>query len=556
MTNMPIYQALAQAFAAEGVDTHFTLMGDGNMHWSTAMKNLDGMDTYMARHEHCACAMAMGYHCATGKVGVASVTCGPGLTQIVTALSVASRGRIPLVVFAGEAPINAKWYNQAFDQPPLAVASGAHYISAHSPRRMYEYVREAFYVARHERKPVVLGVPYDLQKQPLPDIGEYQPSSTVLPRVEPAPPHPRQVDQVVERLAAARCPIVLAGRGVMRAGAQAEVEELAELSGALLATTLLARGMFDHNPFSLGVVGGFARDIAHEVGVQADLVVAVGSSLNYYTVDGGNMFPKAEVVQIDTEPLGLRNGLKAADHYLRADAKLTAAEIVARLRARGTTKASIRSAELARRIKDEPADGAQFAIAPGLLDPRRAIDELDRVIPKDYDSVSGAGHQSYFHSTMRGRNPENYHAVRDFGAIGNGISLAIGVAAAKKDGKTVLFEGDGSLLMHIQELEMVQRHRLKLLICVLNDGAYGSEVHKLRADGIDDSGSVFGHTDLAAIAVGFGLRGATVTDLSQFKSLFDAYHAQDTAEIWNIHVSDQVVSPHTRRALGRGHGKM
>ena len=556
MKNMPIYEALAEAFAAEGVDTQFILMGDANMHHATAMKNLDGMRTFAARHEHCACAMAMGYHLATGKVGVASVTCGPGFTQIMTALAVASRGRIPLVVFAGEAPMHARWYNQALDQPPLAAATGAHYISAHSPQRMYQYVREAFYVARHERRPAVLGVPYDLQKQPLPDIGEYQPSSTVLPRIEPMPPNPRQIDELVEKLAGAKCPIIVAGRGVMRSGAAAEVEELAEQSGALLSTTLLARGMFDHNPFSIGVAGGFASDIAREVGAQADLVIAIGSSLNYYTVDGGHMFPKAEVAQIDTEPLGLRNGLKAADLYLRADAKFAAAEAIARLRARGARKASIRSPEIARRIREEPADGAHFAIEPGLLDPRRAIAELDRVIPKDYDSVSGAGHQAYFHSTMRGRRPENYHAIREFGAIGNGISLAIGVAAAKKNGKTVLFEGDGSLLMHIQELEMVQRHRLKLLICVLNDGAYGSEVHKLRADGMDASGSIFGRTDLASIATGFGLRGANVTDVGQFKSLFDAYQAQDTAELWNIHVSDRVVSPSTRRGVGRGHGKM
>ncbi|MFL6804032.1 MAG: thiamine pyrophosphate-binding protein [Xanthobacteraceae bacterium] len=553
MQNKPIYQALAEAFAAEGVDTR-TLMGDGNMHWAAAMKNLDGMATLAVRHEHCACAMAMGYHLATGKVGVASVTCGPGFTQIATALTVASRGRIPLVVFAGEAPINARWYNQAFDQPPLAAATGAHYISAHSPQRMYQYVREAFYVARHERKPVVLGVPYDLQKQPLPNLGAYQPSSTVLPHVEPMPPSPRQVDELVDKLTRAQCPIVLAGRGVMRSGAQKEVEELAERSGALLATTLLARGMFDHNPFSLGIAGGFARDIAVEVGALADLVVAIGTSLNYYTVDGGNMFPKAEVAQIDVEPLGLRNGLKAADLYLRADAKLAVVEVLKKLRAGGAAR--IRSDELARRIREEPADGAEFAVEPGLLDPRRAIEALDRVIPKDYDSVSGSGHQSYFHSVMRGRKPENYHAIREFGAIGNGISLAIGVAAAKRNGKVVLFDGDGSFQMHIQELETVKRHGLKLLFCILNDGAYGSEIHKLRADGVDASGAIFGRTDLAAIAKGFGLRGANVTDVAQFQPLFDAYAAQDTAEVWNIHVSDRVVSPSTRRGVGRGHGKM
>ena len=83
---------------------------------------------------------------------------------------------------------------------PLAAASGAHYISAHSPQRMYQYVREAFWLARHERKPVVLGVPYDLQKQPLPNIGEYQPSSAVLPHTEPTPPHPHQIAQLVDKL--------------------------------------------------------------------------------------------------------------------------------------------------------------------------------------------------------------------------------------------------------------------------------------------------------------------------------------------------------------------
>jgi acetolactate synthase I/II/III large subunit len=556
MQNIPIYEALAQAFAAEGVDTHFTLMGDGNMHWVAAMQKLDGMRTFSARHEHCACAMAMGYHCATGKVGIASVTCGPGFTQIMTALTTASRARIPLVVFAGEAPIHAKWYNQALDQPPFAAACGAHYISAHSPQRMHQYVREAFYRARHERRPVVLGVPYDLQKQPLPNIGAYQRSFEVLPRIAPTPPHPHQIDGLIDKLLRARRPIVLAGQGVVQSGAAAEVEEIADRSGALLATTLLARGMFDHNPFSLGVAGGFARDIAREMGAKADLLIAFGTSLNYYTVDGGNMFPKAEVVQIDIEPLGLAHGMKSGDLHIAADAKVTAAAILDKLRVHGRTAADIRSGELARRIKEDPADSAEFAVDPGTLDPRRVIAELDRVIPKDFDSVSGSGHQSYFHSVMRGRRPENYHAIRAFGAIGSGISYAIGVAAARHNGRVVLFEGDGSFLMHIQELEMVQRHRLKLLFCIFNDGAYGAEIHKLRADGVDDSGSMFGRTDLAAIAKGFGLRGADVTDVGQLGPLFDAYQAQDKAEVWNIHVSDKVVSPHTRRGTTRGHGTM
>ncbi len=556
MKNMPIYQALAQAFAAEGVDTHFTLMGDGNMHWATAMKNLDGMSTFMVRHEHCACLMAMGYHSATGKVGVASVTCGPGFTQLSTALAVAAQARVPLVVFAGETPMNARWYNQAIDQAPIALAAGAHYIAAHSPLRMHQYVREAFHIAHRERRPVVIGVPYDLQKMPLPNQGEYRPSTEAMPAAAPQYPNPRQVDAVAAKLASATCPILIAGRGAVRSGAGAAIELLAEASGALLATTLPARGMFDANPFSIGISGGYARDVAREIGAQADLVVTFGSSLNYYTVDGGHMYPKAEIVQIDTDPRGYSHGMKSGDLHLRADAAAAAEKILQALQAAGGGKAGIRSAALARRIAEEPADAAHFPPEPGVLDPRAVVAELDRVLPKDFDSVSGSGHQSYFHTVMRGRRPENYHVFREFGAIGNGIALAIGVAAARRDGKTVLFEGDGSFIMHVQELETVRRHGLKLLFVILNDGAYGSEIHKLRADGVDDSGSVFGRTDLAAIAQGFGLRGFNVTDTAQFSSLYKAYAAQDRAEVWNVHISDKVMNPATRRQLGRGHGKM
>jgi acetolactate synthase I/II/III large subunit len=111
----------------------------------------------------------------------------------------------------------------------------------------------------------------------------------------------------------------------------------------------------------------------------------------------------------------------------------------------------------------------------------------------------------------------------------------------------VLIEGDGSLLMHIQELETLKRHGLRMLICVLNDGAYGAEVHKLRQDGLDDSVAIFGRTDFGAIARGFGLRGATIGDLSQFSPLMRDFNAQRTAEIWNIPISDQVMSPTMRR---------
>jgi len=553
MSNPPIYEMLAQAFAREGVDTLFSLMGDGNMHWATAMSKIDGMRVFHVRHEHCACGMAMGYHSATGKVGVATVTCGPGVTQITTALTTASRAGVPLVVFAGEGPINARWYNQALDQAPLVTATGAQYVRAHSAARMYDSVREAFYVARHERRPAVLGVPYDLQKQPVPGPSEYVSSSSLIPETGRTPPNSEMLRRLVERLDAAQRPIIIAGRGALRSGAQAAIEALARASGALLATTLPARGMFDHDPFSIGVAGGFSSEIARELFAESDLVIAIGASLTHHTVDGGALFSRAFVAQIDERPRGLKDGLPAADLFVRADAK-AGAEALARELARYGTKTGFRSPELAQRIALAAPDTGLFAIEPGTFDPRHVVAELDRVIPKDWEMVSGSGHQAYFQTHMRGRRPEQFHVMREFGAIGNSISIAIGVAAAKNNGRVALIEGDGGLIMHIQELETLKRHGIRMLICVLNDGAYGAEVHKLRQDGLDDSGAILGRADFGAIARGFGLRGTTVGDLSQFKSLMREFDAQGTAEIWNVPISDQVTSPTIRRLKAKGHG--
>ena len=141
------------------------------------------------------------------------------------------------------------------------------------------------------------------------------------------------------------------------------------------------------------------------------------------------------------------------------------------------------------------------------------IAALDRAIPKDWEMVSGSGHSAYFQTHVRGRKPEQFHVMREFGAIGNSISIAIGVAAAKSNGKVVLIEGDGSLIMHIQELETVKRHGVRLLICVLNDGAYGAEIHKLRQDGLDDSGAIFGRTDFASISKASDCAATNITDL-------------------------------------------
>ncbi|HEX6690198.1 MAG TPA: thiamine pyrophosphate-binding protein, partial [Burkholderiales bacterium] len=479
-------------------------------------------------------------------VGVATVTCGPGVTQVITALPAAVRAHLPLVVFAGEAPLKSGWYNQEIDQAPLITATGAAYHRLHMPERMPVAIRDAFLQARRERRPVVIGVPFDLQgrlwegKSELP-----KPSRELLPRPSPMPAHPDDVAKAAQLIAGAERIVVLAGLGAVEAGAGPACRALAEKAGGVLATTLPARGLFHDDPFCIGISGSFTPEVGLEYLKEADFVVAVGCSLAYHAGGGGQLWPKAKMLQIDIDPVAVSQGQEVARHHLRADARLGVEALTSALPRRAK---AWRTDAMAARIRDSKPDSHVFDIPPGLLDPRDVVEALEKALPRDWEMVNSSGHCSWFFAQMPSRPQEKFLTIREFGAIGNGTSFAMGVAAARPDRPVVLFDGDGSLLMHVQELETIRRHRLNILIIVMNDGAYGSEVHKLRSEGLPEDGSVFGYCDLAGIARGFGLAGKTFNKLDDLPKLVAEFAASGGAAVWDFHVSDKVVSPTIRRA--------
>src|SRR5262249_10175127 len=186
-----------------------------------------------------------------------------------------------------------------------------------------------FHVARSERRPVVLSVPMDMQKQKYPHMVRYRPSTDYMPTMQRPAPDPVLVNQAAAMIAEAKLPIVIGGRGIARSGATEEVEALAEQCGALLGTSLLGKGLFDHNPFAIGVAGAFASDYAREIYAEADLVIGIGAGLGHYTTEGGYLYPKAKVIHIDAHPRGLYQGLRVADLYIKADAKAAAVTLLA-----------------------------------------------------------------------------------------------------------------------------------------------------------------------------------------------------------------------------------
>ncbi|HZO02646.1 MAG TPA: thiamine pyrophosphate-binding protein [Burkholderiales bacterium] len=541
-----VYDVLAGAFMQEGVRTCFALLGDANMNWAARLSEAGCRMVYV-RHEHCALAAAMAFARKSRDVGVASVTCGPGVTQLITALPAAVRAHLPVVVFAGEAPLKSGWYNQDIDQGPLITATGAAYHRLHMPERMPVAVRDAFLQARRERRPVVVGIPFDLQARPWDGAAKLPtPSHELLPRQSPMASHPDDIARAAQLVAGAERVVVLAGLGAVEAGAGPACRALAARTGGLLSTTLPARGLFHDDPFCIGISGSFTPEVGLEYLAQADLVIAVGCSLAYHAGGGGQLWPKAKMLQIDIDPVAVSQGQEVARHHVRADARLGVEALTRALPAR---ERSWRSDAIAARIRDSKPDSHVFEIEPGLLDPRDAVEALEKALPDNWEMVNSSGHCSWFFAQMPSRAQENFLTIREFGAIGNGISFAMGVAAARPDRTVVLFDGDGSLMMHVQELETIKRHRLNILIVVMNDGAYGSEVHKLRSEGMPEDGSVFGYCDFAAIARGFGLAGQTFRSLDGLpRRVAEFAAAGGGAAVWDFHVSDKVVSPTIRRA--------
>ncbi len=508
---MKAYEAIAQSLIAEGVTDFFGLMGDGNMWlWGALCRN-PSVKPYNARHESMAVSMADGYTRTTGKIGVAMVTCGPGLTQCSTSLIAAYRGKTPLVVIAGEIQPGAKNKTQSMDQRRFAEASSARFFTVTSLDNMAEEIAEAFYAARTGRGPVVLNLPMHLQEETLDWDYEYRPSAAFLPpRVET--PSADLLAPVIEKLIAAERPVIIAGRGAQAAHAKEEIVRLADRVGALLATSLQGKGYFAGHPWDIGIAGAFASAPSEQLLADADFVLGVGAELGYYTTEGGLLFPSAEVARIDIKPMpeeiGVIPGL-----YVQGDGRKAVAAINEALEARQVRKEGFRNAAT-RAVLDAPPH--RFEAPADGLDPRTLARNLGVALPKGALLTCGAGH-FFSWIGMYTPLPEGVEIQYSygFGAVGQGIGVAIGTGAGNPGRPHVAVEGDGSLMFNLQELETIVRHKMQMVLVVWNDAGYGAEVHKLVAKGFDEKLAQWESPNFVALAKAFGGDGVLLRDASE-----------------------------------------
>ena len=550
MESWKVYEALAKAFAAEGATAIFGMMGDGNMHWRAALTAHPEVHVYEARHEGAALMMADGWARFSGRPGVCMVTHGPGLTQAATSLVAASRSLTPIVVFAGEVAESDPENPQFYEQRRFADATESGFVRMGRPDAAFDVVRTAFYMARVESRPIVLSLPIDMQMMEFEGSDEYETSTSLYPAARPLQPERERLLEAVDIIAGSRKPVIIAGRGAIAADAGSAILQIAERIGALLATTVLAKGYLAGNDYHAGVAGLFSTAAAAEMFSEADCVIGVGASLNKYTLESGYLFQQARFVQIDTKPLVITGTGRVADCYIRGDAGLTLEALETLLHERGVRSTGYRTPETLRVLAAD-IDPEEFALDAGTLDPRKVSDALDELLPPDLGLVLGIGHFFAFPLLHLRRAHWPLQTTFGFGAIGQGIGTAIGAAVAAKRPLAVI-EGDASTMMHVQELDTAARYGLPLLVVVMNDEGLGAEYQKLSAHHLDPELAVIGSPDLAKVAEGFGLRGRIATTVDALRDAVREFLANPGPMLVDVRISRKVTSlPYRRMLFGK-----
>ncbi|TMR96881.1 thiamine pyrophosphate-binding protein [Nonomuraea basaltis] len=535
---MIVAEAVGRALARCGAEVAFGVVGSGNFHVTNALV-ASGVRFFAARHEGGAATMADAYARMSGRAGIVSVHQGPGLTNAMTGIAEAAKSRTPLIVLAGEATDARS--NFHIDQDAMVAAVGAVPMRVTTAEGAWERAVEAYRVATEERRTVLLNLPLDIQSLPV-TLGDAAP---LLESGESGrAPGSDEAEELARLLRRSRRPVFIAGRGARHA--RRELEALADLAGALLATSAVAKGLFRGSPWDLDVSGGFATPLAAELIRGADLVIGWGCALNMWTTRHGSLIPPgAKVAQVDLDRAALGTHVPV-DLGVVGDVGLVATALAAHLGAppagaaepgAGTAgPAGIRtggptgtmghrSPEVARRIqaegrwRDVPYEDESGG---GRIDPRTLSIGLDDLLPMErivaIDSGNFMGYPSMFIDVP---DEGGFCFTQAFQSIGLGLATAIGAAVARPDRLPVAALGDGGALMGIAELETVVRLGLPMVIVVYDDEAYGAEVHHFGPHGHPLDTVTFPPADLAAIARGHGFTAVTVTEAADLADVAD-----------------------------------
>jgi acetolactate synthase-1/2/3 large subunit len=470
---------LLECLKLEGVDTVFGYPGGTVINLYDELFSFKDIRHILPRHEQAGVHAADGYARATGKVGVAIATSGPGATNTITGIATAYMDSIPIVIITGQVP-TALIGNDAFQEADIIGITRPctkHNFLVKDVKDLATIVKKAFYIARSGRPgPVLIDFPKDVQIA----MTEFSYPKTVeirgyKPTIEG---HPRQVEKAVTMILAARKPVIYVGGGVILGNAASELTELARKLGAPVTTTLMGLGAFpEDDPLSLGLLGMHGSYYANMAVSHADLLVAVGARFDdRVTGKIATFAPHAKIIHVDVDPTSIKKNVRV-DLPIVGDVKGVLAQMLKVLKGHRDTLAELQEnlsswhQEIAGWKAKHPMSYKQSST---IIKPQFVIQKLRELCKDDAIISTDVGqHQMWTAQFFGFTRPRTLLSSGGLGTMGFGLPAAMGAQAAFPKRQVIVICGDGGFQMNMQELATLVQNRLPVKICILNNNFLG-----------------------------------------------------------------------------------
>jgi len=469
---------VVESLIRHGVNVIFAYPGGASMPLHQALTRYkDRLRTILPRHEQGGGFAAQGYARTTGRPGVCMATSGPGALNLVTAIADAKMDSVPMIAITGQVGTSVIGTDAFQETPIVEVCRGItkHHYLVTDANDIARVMREAFHIATTGRPgPVLVDLPKNVQlAQIVPDYD----APMNLPGYHPEArkPHPEQIAQVAAAIKRAKRPVIYAGGGVIAADASAELRELVRLTGIPVTMTLMGLGAFPaDDPRCLDMLGMHGSVYANLAVDQADLLIAVGVRFDDRVTGKVAEFAQhGFIVHIDIDPSEI-NKNKLVHVPIVADVKESLRQLNAVVEPPAAPLDSWCAQIDAWKQEDPFAYDHSF---PGIL-PQHAIAELSRLTAgRDTIITVGVGqHQMWSAQFYKFRRPRTWLSSSGLGTMGFGLPAAMGAKVAHPDALVVDIDGDGSILMNIQELATCHCENIGVKVLLLNNQHLGMVV--------------------------------------------------------------------------------
>lgn len=478
----------------------------------------DRIKHVLTAHEQGACHAADGYARASGQVGVVMATSGPGATNLVTGIATAYLDSIPLVAITGNVPnsLIGRDSFQEVDITGITLPITKHNFIVKNIEDLADTIREAFKIAKSGRPgPVLVDIPKDVQQSKF----EYTPHE-VVDKIEQRPAKEYKIEKAAKMLMEANRPYIYVGGGAITADATEEIIQLANTIDAVIGSTLMGLSVIPGNNERFlgmeGMHGDYASSIAQD---EADLILTIGARFSDRATGNVSKYAtKAKIIHIDIDRAEVDKNV-SVDLGVGGDLKQALNEILKLVK----PKENIEWQNRIKELKEFSKKSIDQNMPRDELNPYTLIKEVSKHTSDDTKIVTDVGqHQMWVAQYYEFKKPRTFITSGGLGTMGFGLGAAIGSAMYTNE-RTVLFTGDGSFGMNLNELATVATQNLPIVIILMNNGVLGMvrQWQNLFFDKHYSQTVLERKTDFVKLAEAFGIKGYRISNVSQMKDVID-----------------------------------